>query len=183
MNTQTFDSSGVAHYYNHAKESVKIADEFLTDYKFTNKEKKDILLLIEKHDIILPKTDKGLKRLIRNIGYENLDKLLIIQECDIKAQSPEYAESRLNNIQSIRLKIEELKNQGIPSTIKELTIDGNDVMSKMNITQCKEVGNILNLLFEYITIFPEFNTREHLLKIIEDGDEIEKIKKKVKEDM
>lgn len=183
IKTRKVDENKISHYFGHAKESVKVANEFLTTYRFTNDEKELILLLIEMHDIELPRTDKGIRRLINKIGDDNLIKLLTIKECDIKSQSQDYMASRLEKLEEVRLLVNKTISESFPKTYKELAINGNDVMNTMNINSGKEVGRILKLLLNYVILFPEYNTKEHLLKIIKDGDGLEKVEKETKDNM
>jgi tRNA nucleotidyltransferase (CCA-adding enzyme) len=50
-------------------------------------------------------------------------------------------------------------------SLKDLAIDGNDVMKELGIPPSRRVGEILNELFERVTDDPRLNTRETLLKL------------------
>jgi tRNA nucleotidyltransferase (CCA-adding enzyme) len=50
-------------------------------------------------------------------------------------------------------------------SLKDLAIDGNDVMAELGIPPGPRVGQILNELFERVTDDPQLNTREHLLEL------------------
>ena len=50
-------------------------------------------------------------------------------------------------------------------SLKDLAIDGNDVMKELGIAPSPEVGRILNELFERVTEEPKLNTREKLLEL------------------
>ena len=49
-------------------------------------------------------------------------------------------------------------------TVKDLAIDGNDVMRILGIAPGRQVGEILNQLFEEVLDDLEKNTREYLEK-------------------
>jgi len=51
-------------------------------------------------------------------------------------------------------------------SLKDLAIDGNDVMNELGIASGPEVGRILNELFERVTEDPQLNTREKLLELV-----------------
>jgi tRNA nucleotidyltransferase (CCA-adding enzyme) len=53
-------------------------------------------------------------------------------------------------------------------SLKDLLIDGNDVMKELGIPPGPRVGQILNELFERVTDDPKLNTRESLLAIARD---------------
>jgi hypothetical protein len=50
-------------------------------------------------------------------------------------------------------------------SLRDLTIDGNDVMKELDIPPSPRVGQILNELFERVTEDPTLNTRESLLRL------------------
>jgi tRNA nucleotidyltransferase (CCA-adding enzyme) len=50
-------------------------------------------------------------------------------------------------------------------SLRDLVIDGNDVMKELGIPPSPRVGEILSELFERVTDDPKLNTREHLLKL------------------
>jgi len=51
-------------------------------------------------------------------------------------------------------------------SLKDLAIDGNDVMKELGIPPSPKVGTILNELFERVTDDPKLNTREDLLEAV-----------------
>jgi hypothetical protein len=50
-------------------------------------------------------------------------------------------------------------------SLRDLAIDGNDVMKELDTPPGPRVGRILNELFERVTDDPNLNTREHLLEL------------------
>jgi tRNA nucleotidyltransferase (CCA-adding enzyme) len=50
-------------------------------------------------------------------------------------------------------------------SLKDLLVDGNDVMGELGIPPGPHVGRILDELFERVTDDPALNTREHLLRL------------------
>jgi hypothetical protein len=50
-------------------------------------------------------------------------------------------------------------------SLRDLQIDGNDVMSELGIPPSPRVGRILSELFERVTDDPTLNTREQLLRL------------------
>jgi hypothetical protein len=49
-------------------------------------------------------------------------------------------------------------------SLRDLKIDGNDVIA-LGVPQGREIGRILNALFERVTEDPTLNTRERLLEL------------------
>jgi hypothetical protein len=50
-------------------------------------------------------------------------------------------------------------------SLRDLAIDGNDIMRDLGIPPGPEVGRILNALFERVLDEPALNTREKLLEL------------------
>jgi hypothetical protein len=50
-------------------------------------------------------------------------------------------------------------------SLRDLAINGNDVMRELGIASGPEVGRVLNELFERVTEDPKLNTRERLLEL------------------
>jgi tRNA nucleotidyltransferase (CCA-adding enzyme) len=50
-------------------------------------------------------------------------------------------------------------------SLRDLAIDGNDVMRELGITPGPEVGRILSALFERVLDEPALNTREKLIEL------------------
>jgi len=52
-----------------------------------------------------------------------------------------------------------------PMEVKDLKINGNDLMTEFDLKPGKILGEILNNLFEYVMDDPKLNNREDLLKL------------------
>jgi hypothetical protein len=50
-------------------------------------------------------------------------------------------------------------------SLRDLAIDGNDVMRELDIPRGREVGQILDALFERVLDEPALNTREKLIEL------------------
>ena len=54
-------------------------------------------------------------------------------------------------------------------TIKDLAVNGNDVMEYMRIPQGKLIGQTLNTLLDLVVEIPELNTRGTLIEIMKES--------------
>jgi tRNA nucleotidyltransferase (CCA-adding enzyme) len=50
-------------------------------------------------------------------------------------------------------------------SLRDLKIDGNDIMTELKLPPGREIGRILDALFERVTEDPELNERERLLEL------------------
>jgi tRNA nucleotidyltransferase (CCA-adding enzyme) len=58
-------------------------------------------------------------------------------------------------------------NRKEPFNLKDLAVNGHDVMNKLNIPPSPKVGQILNGLFEQVIEDPTLNNRDKLLGLME----------------
>lgn len=153
VNTQTTDDNGICHYKGHAKESKRIAQEFLKEYKYDNSTIDKVIILIENHDYIFSEDEytikKQIKRLLNKIGEENLKDLILVRQADIMAQNPIYAIERLKKTFLIENILNEVLNEHECFSVKNLNINGNDLIN-LGFKQGKEIGTILNKLLDAV---------------------------------
>lgn len=161
----TTDSKGIDHFYNHGEASIKIAEKILKRMKYDNKTIDKVLLLVKYHDYEI-KHRKQIKRLLNFIGEESLRDLLKVKEADIKAQNPDFYEARHIELIKAEAEIDEIISEQQCFTIKNLKIDGIDLI-QLGIAQGIEIGIILNKLLELVLDDPELNEKVKLIDIVE----------------
>lgn len=168
LTTKKDDEQGISHYYNHASVSAKEAENILRDLKFDNKSIERITTLIKIHDIQLsfenPK--KQIKRALTKYGESIMKDLMKVKRADIKAQNPSIEYSRLQKLDEYEKALNEVLESQEPFTIKDLAIDGKDVMRVLNLKEGKLVGKALRYLLNYVLDHPEDNNKETLTTIL-----------------
>ena len=158
----TIGEDGQGHFINHHKIGADISKEVLKRLKFDNKTIEKVSLLVYEHmNRDSRMKNKGIKKLINRVGIENLDDLFRIQIADIKGTAQEYR--NYDQVLELEEKCKKIINENQPLLIKDLAINGKDLMN-LGIIQGKEVGVILNKLLEIVLESPEMNEREVLLK-------------------
>ena len=90
-----------------------------------------------------------------------LNKLKILQRADILAHSP-LGQTRIDRLKELNAISEDLKNSGAVFSIKDLVIDGRDIIS-LGVKEGPEVGSVLSELFERYIDGKCLNTRESLI--------------------
>lgn len=168
---QHFDDFGVGHFHGHAKLSAEIADKRLKELKYDNETRIKVVELISYHDVTFVYTEKEIKKCVKRwlnkIGEEQFRRLLNVRLADVLAQAPEYALTRINNIHKLLNALEEVLKEKDCFTLKELEINGNDLIS-IGIKQGKEIGNILNTLLDKVINEELENKKEDLLQYVEE---------------
>lgn len=152
------------HFYGHNEVSAQISRKVLKRLRFDNKTINKVSLLVFEH---MSKFDKiklpAIKRFINRVGEENLEDLFQLQIADVKGSAKRSQDT--SKILDLKEKCEIILNEKQPLTIKDLAVNGGDLMN-LGIKEGKEVGNTLNMLLEKILERPELNTKESLSEII-----------------
>lgn len=156
-----------ATFKGHERLGAKMVKEILTRLHFSNKVIDKVVKLVRWHFFFYDVdkvTPAGVRRLIRNVGAENIDDLLKLREADRSGSGlPKISSYRLRHL---RYMIEKVKKD--PIEPKMLEVKGNDVMEILNIPPSPKVGWVLNILLEEVLEDPQKNKRDYLLKRIEE---------------
>jgi tRNA nucleotidyltransferase/poly(A) polymerase len=108
-------------------------------------------------------TPSAVRRFVRKVGLENIPALFALRKADnigSGARSP-----RMYALEALWERVQEEIRAASAFSLKDLSIDGNDVMKELGIPPGPRVGEILNELFERVTDDPKLNTRESLLQL------------------
>lgn len=173
--TAKFDEKGEMHFKCHAQKSFEIAENILSYLRFSNADKDEILTLIKYHDIPFMSEDmnapsqKRIKRIVAKFGKEIALKLLEIRRCDNSAQNPEYFLGNDFYSQCEKL-IFEIADSGKCLTLKDLAINGNDLLNLG--FSGRQIGDMLNILLGKVLDERLSNDRETLLTFAEQYKEV-----------
>ncbi|MDY6690677.1 CCA tRNA nucleotidyltransferase [Clostridioides difficile] len=160
--TKTNDENGIDHFYNHSRESVKIARDIMKRLKYDNHTINKVLILIQYHDYNIEPKRKIIKKLLKKLEDVELFKdLLKVKWADILAQNPKYMKQRILNLIDCEKEFKYIIKQKECFNRKNLAINGKDLMS-MGIEQGKNIGYVLNKLLELVIDNPELNEKEIL---------------------
>ena len=87
--------------------------------------------------------------MLNRIGEEQFRRLLELRKADVSAQNPDYIEERLCKIQKIEELLENILSKEQCFSLKDLAVNGNDVMKYMGCSG-KMVGYWLNHLLNMV---------------------------------
>ena len=105
-------------------------------------------------------TLSAVRRMVRNVGKENVWDLIDLRICDrIGTGRPKEEPYRLRKYESM---IEEAMRD--PVTVQALAIDGSSLMQQLQLDPGPIIGDILHALLEEVLEDPDRNTRNYLLK-------------------
>lgn len=156
----TEDENG-GHFYNHNVFSHYLASKVLDDLKFSNVIKNDVLELIEFHDSEVAPTAKSIKRWLNKVGEKQFKRLLDVKAADILAHNPLTQASRMATNIGLGVLLEDILETNQCFTVKDLDINGKDIMS-LGVKEGKLVGDILNHLLDCVINETISNNKDEL---------------------
>lgn len=140
-------STGVITFYNHEMVGTKIVSNIADRLKLSKKEKEKLVTLVRWHQFSVTEmqTDSAIRRFVKNVGLENIQDMLDLRVADRLGSGARETSWRLEDFKK---RIEEVQKE--PFSVKDLKIDGNDVMKELNLKPGPKIGEILEKLFNEV---------------------------------
>ena len=157
----TEDHNG-GHFYGHSVNSMRIAKDVMERLRFDNKTKQEAVDLVLYHDADIYPGTRSVKRWLNKIGYEMLDKLINIKGADNGAHSEMGQIAKPQRFWEIRRIASEIMNEQQCFQIKDLAINGHDVMS-LGVESGPKVGEVLNYILNKVIDDDIENERDALM--------------------
>lgn len=152
-------------FYNHEVVGARIAAQIADRLRLSKKQKEKLITLVRWHMFAYdPKmTDAAIRRFIRRVGKDRINEMMLLRVGDRKGGGSKATSWRLRELQE-RIG-EQLYD---PMTVKDLKVDGRDVMQVLDINPGPKIGEVLNQLFEEVMEDPKKNKRKYLLQRIKE---------------
>ena len=146
---------------------AELADRALERLRFPTQEREAIVHLVREHmfDYQREWTDATLRRWLRRVGVDAAADLFDLRIADylgngLRAGFPSYLED-------MRQRLERVIAEAGALHVRDLAIDGHDVMRVLGVPPGPAVGTILERLLERVIEHPESNRKETLLAWVE----------------
>lgn len=153
-------------FYNHEVVGAKMAFEILNRLKFPKKDVEKIAKLVRYHLFyynVGEVFESSVRRLVKNVGPENMEELLQLRQCDrIGSGVPKAEPYKLRHLKYV---IEKVSKD--PISVKMLKVDGLVVMDILKIEPGPKIGQILEILLGQVLDDPLKNQEDILKKEIE----------------
>ena len=162
--TFTQDERG-GHFYGHAAVSKEIAGRALKAMKCDRKRFDRVLLLVDQHDLVMNGTEKQLKRIVRKLGDEAAEQLLLLHKADVTAQAACHRAERIAESDRLLAILAKLREEDACMSLKQLAVTGGDLIA-LGIPQGKAVGEMLNCLLEAVIDGALPNEHDALLEYV-----------------
>ena len=150
-------------FYGHEAIGARMTARALDRLKFPKNQAEKIIKLVRYHLFYYNPgevTESSVRRLVANIGKENVEDLIKVREADrIGSGVPKARPYKLRHLQFM---IDKVARD--PISPKMLKLNGNDVMKLLNIQAGPKVGMIIAALMNEVLDAPEKNTKKCLEK-------------------
>ncbi|KND48566.1 MAG: poly(A) polymerase [Parcubacteria bacterium C7867-005] len=150
-------------FYGHEVVGARITKSALTDLKFPKETIEKVTKLVRWHMFFSDTEEISLsavRRMVRNVSPELIWDLIDVRTADrIGTGRPKEAPYRLRKYKSM---IEEVMRD--PISVKQLAVNGNDIMNLTNSKGGSHVGDILEILLSEVLENPSLNNKEILGK-------------------
>lgn len=160
--TYSVDDNGIGHFYSHPAMSEVIVNNIMKRFRADNFTARRVGTLVKRHDLIFEKDERLLKRWMNRLGSDVLAEILEIKLADNFAtgnMSPEL----LQKFCDIRELLQDILAQQQCFTLKDLAVDGNDVIA-CGVAPGPDVGKALDQLLMKVIDGELPNDREALIK-------------------
>jgi len=156
---------GLPTFYHHETASAKIAEKIMLRYRFPKDRMNRVLHLVRHHMFHYTPdwSDAAVRRFIRRTGLDFLEDQYLLRVADIRGMG-EGSED-LRNLEALKERVLEVLKESNAFSIKDLCINGKDLMKQLEIPGGPDIGRILEFLLEAVLEDPQQNTRDKLLEL------------------
>lgn len=154
------DETGLITFYNHEVVGAKIARDVCRRMRFPKKDAERVESLVRWHQFSVDErqTDSAIRRILRHVGPENMTDMLALRIGDRLGGGAQETSWRL---ELFKKRLEEVQQQ--PFSVKDLKVNGHDVMEAFSCPPGPVIGKTLDTLFAEVETGTLANEREALL--------------------
>lgn len=157
-------------FYGHEVIGANITDDIAKNLRFNNSDRERLVTLVRRHMFAYQPemTDAAIRRIIRNVGKENINDLIALRIADRKGSGARATSWRFTELQK---RINEQLYE--PMEVRDMVVNGDDVIKILKVKPGPIIGQVLNKLFEEVIDDTSKNNRKYLLKKIrEEGKKL-----------
>lgn len=160
---QIFDEKGIAHYKTHEIVGADMARDILTRMKLPVKLIDTVVEIIKKHMVLYKDiTDKKLNKLLSEMGYDNLWRLIEHSIADNESKNNEVVSTENDLHERLKRAVE----KQMQVTVNDLAINGKDLMELG--FNGKEIGEIKRELLDKYLSEEIQNKKEKMLNYVKE---------------
>ncbi len=158
-----------ATFYKHEIDSMEISGKLMKRLRFSKDETAIVLNLVRHHMFQYSDDmkDSSVRRFVASVGVENLEDICTLLYADRLAKGRSIDPKTLADATAILNRLEKMSANEKVFRLKDLAIDGKEVMDIRKIPPSPEVGSILKKLYENVLEDTTLNTNERLKSMVE----------------
>ncbi len=162
---KNIDKQEAAVYYNHEVVGASIAKKIMRRFKYSNAQIDMVSLLVRQHMFYYQDewTDGAVRRFMCSIGLENIKPLLKLREAD-RLGSGKRKDKESSAIPKLLKRIDKIIEAENAITVKDLNINGDDLIKEFALKPSQLIGKILHHLLDIILEEPDLNEYDILLE-------------------
>ena len=165
--THSKSEEGVTRFFGHPDVSSELSKEIMRRLKFDNDTTDKVKKLTAVHDLFVKNAPNRVRRCMSKVGKELFPYFLKVRRANILAWKEDAQEKALSELLELETIYEGILEREECVCIKELSVDGKDLMAE-GVKQGKQIGEILSDLLEIVLEEPEKNKKETLLSYVKE---------------
>ncbi|MBI2087096.1 MAG: HD domain-containing protein [Candidatus Zambryskibacteria bacterium] len=159
-------------FYGHEVVGAKLARKILENLRFSKETVEKVTKLVRWH-MFFSETEtislSAVRRIVRNVGPDLIWDLMNVRTADrVGTGRPKEVPYRLRKYKSM---VEEVLRD--PISVKQLVVDGEDVMNLTSTSGGPHVGFILEILLSEVLVDPKLNTKKYLEKRVKELSQLD----------
>ena len=154
-------------FYSHEKVSASMAEGILMRLKFPIAVVKEVTHLVANHMFNYQGewSDAAVRRLVARVGEEKIDDLISLRRADQIGMCRENASVFPEGLADFAARVRAVIHSGKAFTVRQLAINGHDLMQTLSLPAGPKIGIMLNELLQAVLEDPALNERGKLLDI------------------
>jgi tRNA nucleotidyltransferase (CCA-adding enzyme) len=159
-------SPGEFTFFGHERIGAEMAEAIGMRLKLSTEERRLVTSLVAGHMFFYTPdwTDGTVRRFVRRVGTELVPLLFALREADIASRG--QGEDREAETRELRERIAKVAAADAALRVKDLAIDGKDVMRLLDIPPGPRIGQVLEALLEKVLDDPSLNQRPVLEQMV-----------------
>jgi poly(A) polymerase/tRNA nucleotidyltransferase (CCA-adding enzyme) len=154
-------------FYNHQYAGARMTLDILRRLRFSRAVIDKTVLLVKNHMFFYDVDqvgESGVRRVVRRVGLENINDLIDVRIADRLGSG--VAKAVPYKLRHFKYMVEKVSHD--PISVKQLKINGNDLMVELKLDPGPKIGAILDVLLAKVIDNPELNNKKDLLRIAEE---------------
>ena len=156
-------------FYSHEYIGAKMVEKILERLKYPRKIIEKTVMLVKNHMFyynVDEVGESGVRRVVQKVGVENISDLIDVRIADRLGSG--VAKAVPYKLRHFKFMVEKVSSDAI--SVKQLKINGNDLITELKIQPGPKIGAILDVLLAEVIDDQTLNEKEKLLELAKDLD-------------